>query len=139
MSIVLLQEAINQGADFIECDVVITKDLQLICQHENWLKSTTDIVEKFPGCEETLLVDDKKTSYTDCFSHRYTLAELRTLTKKQPTASRNQQYNGQYGMVTLKEYIQIARQANAVVGVYPELKNPVFTNKLDIWDSNDRR
>jgi glycerophosphoryl diester phosphodiesterase len=39
--------AIQQGADFIECDVVVTKDLQLICRHEPHLNDTTDAVDKF--------------------------------------------------------------------------------------------
>ena len=40
-------EAISEGADFIECDVVVTKDLQLVCRHEPVLNETTDAVDKF--------------------------------------------------------------------------------------------
>ena len=42
------EKAIAEGADYIECDVTITKDLQLICSHQSWLKEVTDVEEKFP-------------------------------------------------------------------------------------------
>jgi glycerophosphoryl diester phosphodiesterase len=41
------KRAVEQGADFIECDVVVTKDLQLICRHEPNLDNTTDVLDKF--------------------------------------------------------------------------------------------
>ena len=44
-----MQEAIDDGADFIECDVVVTKDLVLICLHENWLSEVTNVKDVFPG------------------------------------------------------------------------------------------
>ena len=48
-----MQEATDDGADFIECDVVITKDLVLICLHENWLSEVTNVKEVFPGKDIT--------------------------------------------------------------------------------------
>ncbi len=134
-----LQEGIDQGADFIECDVVVSKDLKPFCFHDNWLKEHTNVKELFPDCEETLYVPDFGQTFTDCFAHRFTLAQLKTLRVKQTVKTRDSSFDGQLGIVTLAEYLDIIKSANRVVGAYPELKNPVFVKDLDIWKNSEKR
>lgn len=59
----------------------------------------------------------------------FTLKELKTLGAKQRYPFRDQQYNGKFPIITFDEYISIALDAPRVVGIYPEIKNPVFINQ----------
>ena len=128
------QEAIDQGADFIECDVIVSKDLEYLCLHDNWISDVTNVKEVFPDCEETLYVPDFSSNITDCFAHRFTLAQLKTLKVKQSKSTRDPQYDLQFEIPTLQKYLDTAKNADRVVGIYPELKNPNFVRGLSIWD-----
>ncbi|PWA51775.1 glycerophosphodiester phosphodiesterase GDPD6 [Artemisia annua] len=68
----------------------------------------------------------------------FTLKELKTLRTKQRFESRDQQYNGKYPLITFEEYIQIAIDASRVVGIYPEIKNPVLINQRVKWPKGKR-
>lgn len=121
--------AIEQGADFIEPDVVMTSDRQLIARHEPMLDSTTDVATKFPASRKTTrMVDGVAT--TAYFANDFTLAEIKTLGAVQPGASRPQQYNGLYKIPTLDEVIAVARSESTrlgrTVGIYPEIKHSTF-------------
>jgi len=123
------QRAIELGADYIEPDLVLTKDGHLIARHEPMLGSTTDVAAKFgPSRMTTKLVDG--VSVTDYFASDFTLAEIKTLRAVQPRASRDQSFNGQFEIPTLAEVIALAQaQSQATgrtVGIYPELKHSVF-------------
>ena len=63
------------GADFIECDVVLTKDLQPVCRHEPKLDDSTDAASKFPHLSRTYMVDGM--NVTGVFSVDLTLAQAR--------------------------------------------------------------
>ncbi|GJN24096.1 hypothetical protein PR202_gb11814 [Eleusine coracana subsp. coracana] len=63
------------------------------------------------------------------FDVDFTLKELKSLRVKQRFSFRDQQYNGKYQIITFEEYILIALYANRVVGIYPEIKNPIFINQ----------
>ena len=70
--------AIQQGADFIEPDLVMTKDGHLIARHEPMLDGTTDVATKFPASRmSTRLLDGVST--TAYFANDFTLAEIKTL------------------------------------------------------------
>jgi len=124
--------AIDSGVDFIECDVVITKDLVLVCRHEPWLSTTTDAMSVYPESIKTYLVDGY--NITDVFVNDLTLAEMRALRCKQKSPYLSQSFNGLFQMITFEEYMQIALSADRTVGIYPELKHPTWFNNLPIME-----
>ncbi|KAL5197919.1 hypothetical protein ABZP36_001431 [Zizania latifolia] len=121
--------AIDEGADFIESDVTATKDGRLVCFHDMTLDDTTDVADhpEFAGRRRTL---EKMFS---CSAADFTLAELKTLRAKQRWAFRDKSHNGESPNITFDEFIDIALSAERVVGIYPEMKNPVFINKQVKW------
>lgn len=125
--------AIEEGADFIETDIQATKDGILVCNHDVTLDDTTDIADhkEFADRERTYEVQGVNT--TGYFLVDFTLEELKTLRVKQRFPFRDQQYNGQFSIITFEEFISIALDAPRVVGIYPEIKNPVFVNKHVKW------
>ena len=121
--------AIEQGVNFIEPDVVMTQDRQLIARHEPMLDGTTDVAVKFPATRKTTrMVDGVAT--TAYFANDFTLAEIKTLGAVQAGAARPQQYNGLYKIPTLDEVIALARSESTrlgrTVGIYPEIKHSTF-------------
>ena len=121
--------AIEQGAHFIEPDLVMTKDNQLVARHEPMLDGTTDVAAKFPASRKTTRnVDGVAT--TAYFANDFTLAELKTLGAVQASAARPQQYNGQYKIPTLDEVIALAKaestRAGRTIGIYPEIKHSTY-------------
>jgi glycerophosphoryl diester phosphodiesterase len=122
--------AIEQGADFIEPDLVMTKDGHLIARHEPMLGSTTDIADKpeFGSRKRKMLVDGVETD--DWFAGDFTIAEIRQLRAKQQMKERDQSHNGEFVIPTLQEIIDLAKAESArtgrSIGVYPETKHPTF-------------
>ncbi len=121
--------AIEQGADFIEPDLVLTQDGVMIVRHEPMLDSTTDVASKFPASRmRTRNVDGVAT--TAYFASDFTLAEIKTLRAVQARANRSQAYNGLYAIPTLDEVIALAKaegtRRGRAVGIYPEIKHSTF-------------
>lgn len=121
--------AINQGADFIEPDLVMTKDGVLIARHEPMLDGTTDVATKFPASRKTTRMLDGE-STTAYFANDFTLAEIKTLGAVQARAGRPTQYNGLYKVPTLDEVIALAKsegtRVGRTVGIYPEVKHSTY-------------
>ncbi|GMH40885.1 hypothetical protein BSKO_08789 [Bryopsis sp. KO-2023] len=124
------QKAIDQGADFIECDVVLTKDLVPVCRHEPDVKDTTDGAEKFADRMTTYEIDGSEVE--GIFTVDLTLEELKTLRAIQPRDFRDPNFNGKFLVPTLEEYIDVALGADHAIGIYPETKHPSWHNSLDI-------
>jgi glycerophosphoryl diester phosphodiesterase len=128
--------AIAQGADFIEPDLVMTKDGELIARHEPMLGGTTDVAERpeFASRKRKLLVDGQETE--DFFAGDFTLAEIKTLRAKQAMKDRDQSHNGKYLVPTFQEVIDLAKAESTrlgrVIGVYPETKHPTFHNAVGL-------
>lgn len=122
--------AIAAGADFIECDVVPTKDCKLICRHEPDLSATTNANKKFPKLVRTVNVDGS--NMTGVFSFDLTLNQVKTLRARQQNPIRDQSFNGAFEVPTLAEYIRLAQSADRAVGIYPETKHPSFHDSLDL-------
>ena len=122
--------AIDLGADYIEPDLVSTKDGVLIARHEPMLGSTTNVAShpEFTGYRSTKTVDGFPV--TDWFASDFTLAEIKTLRAIQPNANRDQQYNGLYQIPTFAEVVALAKARG--VGVYPETKHPTFHDGLGL-------
>jgi glycerophosphoryl diester phosphodiesterase len=128
--------AIEQGADFVEPDLVATKDGVLVARHEPMLGGTTNVSEKpeFAARKVTRKVDGVDT--TDWFASDFTLAEIKTLRAKQAMADRDQSKNGQFAIPTLQEVIDLAKaesaRAGRTIGIYPETKHPTFHSALGL-------
>ena len=125
--------AIEQGADFVEPDLVLTADGELIARHEPMLDDTTDVAVKFPASRKrNRNVDGVAT--TAYFASDFTLAEIKTLRALQSNARRSQAFNGLYGIPTLAEVIALAKTESTrqgrTVGIYPETKHPTFHDGL---------
>jgi glycerophosphoryl diester phosphodiesterase len=122
--------AIEQGADFIEPDLVMTKDGHLVARHEPMLSGTTNVADKpeYAARKRKVMVDGVETD--DWFAFDFTIDELRTLRAKQALAERDQSRNGLYYIPTFQEVIDLAKAEGArrgrVIGVYPETKHPTL-------------
>ncbi len=119
--------AIEQGADFIEPDLVLTKDGVLVARHENEISETTDVAGKpeFAGRKTTKTIDGQK--MTGWFTEDFTLAELKTLRAKErlpQLRKANMAFDGQFEVPTFEEILELAKEQN--VGVYPETKHPSY-------------
>src|SRR3954454_8743781 len=127
------QLAVEMGADYIEPDVVTTKDHVLVARHDNWLNDTTDVAShpEFAGLKKTKTVDGVQR--TDWFTEDFTLAQLRTLRTKErlpdirPGSSA---FDGLDPIPTLEEVLAFAR--NHHVGVYPETKHPTYFRSIGL-------
>jgi len=123
------QLAITQGANYIEPDLVLTKDGVLIARHEPMLGSTTDVASKFGAARmSTKMVDGVST--TDYFASDFMLAEIKTLRAVQSRAGRDKSFDGQFEIPTLAEIISLAQAQSLAtgrtVGIYPEVKHSTF-------------
>jgi glycerophosphoryl diester phosphodiesterase len=122
--------AIEQGADFIEPDLVSTKDGVLIARHEPNMIATTDVADRpeFADRRKTITVDG--VDDTGFFASDFTLAEIKTLRAKQAFADRDQSHNGKYQIPTFGEVITLAQakahERGRTIGVYPETKHPTW-------------
>ncbi len=125
------ERAIEQGADYIEPDLVVTKDLVLVSRHENELSGTTDVAsrEEFETRRRTKTIDGRQVA--GWFAEDFTLAELRTLRARERVGNirpSSAAYNGLYQVPTFEEIVQLVRLKEAetgrVIGLYPELKHP---------------
>ncbi|XBJ15774.1 hypothetical protein VPH35_007572 [Triticum aestivum] len=130
--------AIEEGADFIETDILASEDGHLICFHDVTLENTTDIASRteFAGRKRTYEVEG--VNMTGWFTVDFTLRELKSLRVKQRFSFRDQQYNGKYNILTFDEFILIALHADRVVGIYPEIKNPIFINQQVKWSGGKK-
>ena len=124
--------AVEMGADFIEPDLVSTKDGVLIARHENEIGGTTDVADRFPGRKRTATVDGR--AITGWFTEDFTLAEIRTLRARERLAFRSQAYDGRFQIPTFDEVLALALELGAArgrtVGVYPETKHPAHFRSI---------
>nr|ACO15632.1 Glycerophosphoryl diester phosphodiesterase precursor [Caligus clemensi] len=139
--------ALEQGADYIECDVVITSDLQLICSHEPWISETSNVADhtgEVSGVPHSNFEDRLRTydmndddpnfdwndkgNVTDYFSFDFTLDEIMELRRKQVKPNRDLQFDWKYTFVTFDEFINIAKSFDG--GIYPEIKQPTAINRI---------
>jgi glycerophosphoryl diester phosphodiesterase len=133
------ERAIEQGADFIEPDLVATKDHQLVARHENEISGTTDVASRpeFAARKATKTIDGEKV--TGWFTEDFTLAELKTLRARERLPQLrpdNTEFDGQFEIPTLAEIIGLAKSASArtgrTIGIYPETKHPTYFRTLGL-------
>ncbi|WP_392465970.1 glycerophosphodiester phosphodiesterase [Arsenicicoccus cauae] len=125
--------AVAMGADYIEPDLVMTKDGQLVDRHEPEISGTTDVAAhpEFASRKTTKKLDG--VDVTGWFTEDFTLAELRTLRAKERLATvrqRNTIYDGMYQVPTYEEVLQLrerlSRQYNRTIGIIPEIKHSTY-------------
>lgn len=130
------QLAIEMGADYIEPDVVSTKDGVLIARHENEISETTDVANRaeFANRKTTKTIDG--VPVTGWFTEDFTLAEIKTLRAKERVPFRDQSYNGQFEIPTLQEVIDLAKRKSVetgrTIGIYPETKHPTYFKSIGL-------
>ena len=131
--------AIDLGADYIEPDLVITKDGILIARHENEISETTDIANhpEFAHLKTTKIIDDEiKTGW---FTEDLTIAEIKTLTAQERIPQlrpQNTAYNGIFTIPTFQEIIDLAKHKSQTIGrhigIYPETKHPSYFQSVGL-------
>lgn len=143
------QKAIDDDADIIEPDLVITRDGVLVARHENAIaivgadgaikEATTDVADRpeFAARKTTKTIDGQ--AITGWFTEDFTLAELKTLRARERIPAQrpaNVAYNGQFEVPTLQEVIDLAKAASAktgrVIGIYPETKHPTYFQSIGL-------
>jgi glycerophosphoryl diester phosphodiesterase len=134
--------AIQQGADYVEPDLVLSKDGALLARHENEIGGTTDVAAhpEFASRKTTKSIDGE--SITGWFTEDFTLAELKTLRARERLPGlrkANARYDGAFSIPTFDEVLDLVAAADAQraamaraaglpppvrIGVYPETKHP---------------
>ncbi len=128
--------AIELGTDFIELDLVATKDGHLIARHEPNIIQTSNVQDlpQFAGRRRTAIIDGVEE--TGFFASDFTLAEIKTLRAVQAVPEREQRFNGLYQMPTLDEVIAFvkrkSRDTGRTIGVYVETKHPTYHRSLGL-------
>ncbi|MBA3716485.1 MAG: glycerophosphodiester phosphodiesterase [Pyrinomonadaceae bacterium] len=144
------QLAIELGADYIEPDLVLTKDRVLVARHENALaivnpttgaliERTTNVIDhpEFAGRRKTKRIDGL--FITGWFTEDFTLAELKTLRAVERIPQlrpKNTEYDGLYEIPTFQEVIDLAQAMSAqlghTIGIYPETKHPTYFDSIGL-------
>jgi len=131
--------AIRQGADFVEPDLVSTKDGVLVARHENEISGTTDVASRpeFADRRTTKVIDG--VPLTGWFTEDFTLAELKTLRAVERIPALrpdNTAYDGRYEVPTLQEVIDLvrfeSRRLKRTIGIYPETKHPTYFDSIGL-------
>lgn len=127
---------IELGADFVEPDLVATKDGHLIARHEPNLIATTNVAQlpQFAARKRTVMLDGVAT--TGFFASDFTLAEIKQLRAVQPLPERGTAWDGQFQIPTLEEIIEFVKRKSAEkgrrIGIYPETKHPTYHQQLGL-------
>jgi len=127
------ERAIDEGADYIEPDLVVTKDLVLVARHENDISETTDVADHPEFADRRRTKDVEGDLINGWFAEDFTLAELRTLRAKERMPAlrpANARFDGLYQVPTFADIIALKRAKEAEtgrkIGLYPELKHPTW-------------
>lgn len=131
--------AIDQGADYVEPDLVLTRDGVLVARHENEISGTTDVADhpEFADRRATKTIDGVE--MTGWFTEDFTLAELRTLRARErlpQLRTANTAFDGLYQIPTFEEIIRLVRarevETGRTIGIYPETKHPSYFAQIGL-------
>jgi len=128
--------AIEMGANYIEPDLVSTKDGILIARHENNITDTTNISKRpeFANRKTTKKIDGQDVE--GWFTEDFTLAEIKTLRAKERLPFRNKSYDGKFEIPTFQEIIDLAKRKTVekrrIIGIYPETKHPTYFQSINL-------
>jgi len=127
---------IELGADFVEPDLVMTKDGYMIARHEPNIKDTTDVSShpEFASRRRTAIIDGAQDE--GWFASDFTLAEIKTLRAVQPLNERPQQFNGRFQIPTIEEIIAFVKRKSdekgSTIGIYPEIKHSTYHKSIGL-------
>jgi glycerophosphoryl diester phosphodiesterase len=125
--------AIDQGADFIEPDLVPTRDGVLVARHENEIGETTDVADRAAFARRRTRKTIDGQVLEGWFVEDFTLAELKTLRARERLPDlrpANVAHDGRYDIPTLAEIIALAQSRG--VGIYPETKHPRYFAEIGL-------
>ncbi|KAG0774497.1 hypothetical protein G6F22_014009 [Rhizopus arrhizus] len=130
-------QAIADGADYIEPDLVMTRDGVMVARHENEISGTTDVAShpEFASRRTSKVIDGQKVE--GWFTEDFTLAELKTLYARERLPElRSTAYDGQFRIASLDEIlaflVQQAGRANRGIGLVPEIKHPTYFQSIGL-------
>jgi glycerophosphoryl diester phosphodiesterase len=124
------------GADYVEPDLVATKDGHLIARHEPNLIATTNVASlpQFASRKRTAVIDG--VPEVGFFASDFTLAEIKQLRAIQPLSDRDPSFDGRFEIPTLEEVIAFVKRKSAEegrrIGIYPETKHPTYHQQLGL-------
>ena len=127
---------IELGADYVEPDLVATKDGHLIARHEPNLIDTTNIKDlpQFAARKRTVMVDG--VPVTGFFASDFTLAEIKQLRAVQPLAERGRAFDGKFQIPAFEEVIDFVKSKSVEkgrrIGIYPETKHPTYHQSIGL-------
>jgi glycerophosphoryl diester phosphodiesterase len=127
---------IELGADYIEADLVATKDGHLIARHEPNISQTTNVgdLPEFAARRRTILLDG--VPETGFFASDFTLAEIRKIRAIQAFPERGTQLDGQFSIPTLPEIIELlkrkSKEKGRRIGLYLETKHPTYHQRIGL-------
>lgn len=133
------ERAIDQGADYIEPDLVMTRDGVLIARHENEISGTTDVASRpeFAGRRTRKTIDGQ--SVEGWFTEDFTLAELKRLRARERLPQLrgvSAAFDGQFEVPTLAEVLALreaaSKRTGRVIGIIPEIKHPAYFEGLGL-------
>ncbi len=120
------------GADYIEPDLVFTKDGHLVARHEHYLSTTTDISDHPEFADRK--TEKHNHDGADWFTEDFTLAEIKTLRARQVMVARSHAADGLFEIPTFDEVIALAQSESErlgrTIGIYPETKSPSYFASL---------
>lgn len=126
--------AIKQGADFIEPDIVSTKDGVLVARHDNEIGVTTDVGVRYPDRKRSAIVDGD--TLEGWFIEDFTIAEVRGLRARERVPTRSTTWDGRFGVPTLDDVLALVRrrerETGRRIGVYPETKHPTYFRRIGL-------
>ena len=131
--------AIDQGADYIEPDLVMTRDGVRVARHENEINGTTDVAAHTEFANRRTAKQIDGVEVAGWFTEDFTLAELKTLRARERLPElrpANAAYDGRYEIPTLQEIVALVRQkereTGRVIGLYPETKHPSYFRAIGL-------
>ncbi|HEX3553702.1 MAG TPA: glycerophosphodiester phosphodiesterase [Thermoanaerobaculia bacterium] len=128
--------AIDMGADFIEPDLVSTRDGILLARHENEISETTDVGDhpEFAGRRTTKRIDGREV--TGWFTEDFTFAEITALRARERLPFRGHEHDGRFKVPSFDEVLDLAvrksLEIGRTIGVYPETKHPTYFRSLGL-------
>src|SRR3954453_15453510 len=129
--------AAHLGADYIEPDLVSTRDGVLVARHENEVSGTTDVAERPELADRRPTKTIDGAALTGWFTEDLTLAELKSLRARERIPElrpANAEYDGRFEIPTFDEVLELRAELEAglgrTVGVYPETKHPAHFRSI---------
>jgi glycerophosphoryl diester phosphodiesterase len=142
--------AMQDGVDYVEPDLVMTKDGVLVARHENEIGGTTNVAQHPEFADRRAKKTIDGIVHDGWFTEDFTLAELKTLRARERIAEirpANSRFDGQFEVPTFEEILalvdgvqkqrelrarQLGRPAPKRIGVYPETKHPTYFQNLGL-------